>query len=269
MPFVYHFHENKVKFVERNSLSLDEETLKLPTGLYTTFKTLQNGTKAIGLSLHFSRLALREGEEHLLRGTLREVINENNRQGSEWKVRLYRQESQSLDWWIMLEEFHPVTIEARLNGVRVNLSQVDREKPTEKSTAFIRKSLAERAANQQSRVYESLIVANGLIREGFTSNFFYFRNGELGTAKQNILHGVTRATVLRLARELSIPVNYRALRVAELDSVSEAFICSSSRGIIPISELITDRFVQWGRGGITTALQDRYHAQESASSEPI
>jgi len=67
-----------------------------------------------------------------------------------------------------------------------------------------------------------------------TSNFFYTKDGKLGTARKNILLGVTRRTVLRVARRISLDILYRPLRREQIPTLSEAFITSSSRGIVPV-----------------------------------
>jgi len=160
MAFVYHFHKNTVKLVAQNDLGLDEVTLALPSGLYTTFRTLESGTRVIGLNAHFDRLSLRDDQRSILRNTLREVIRRTKGSSPEWKIRIYRDQIQEPDWWIMLEPFSPPTDQQRMFGVRVNVSTVRRDVPAIKSTSFIQKSLGERADNKQSGIYESLIVAN-------------------------------------------------------------------------------------------------------------
>lgn len=270
MSFVYKFDEKNIKLVEISADNLDALTLKLPIGLYTTFRTFGHGTKAIGLQSHFARLSLQHGEEKELRGAILKAIKAAGNGSEEWKIRVYREVDPISDPLIMVEPFTPIAAELRTNGVRVDLSEERREAPGKKTTSFIKKSMTKRARNLDSGIYESLITVNGCIREGFTSNFFYIMNSCLFTAKQNILKGVTRATILDLAHGLGIIVRFRALKLGELPLISEAFICSSSRGIIPIAELVTsDRTYQWGRGPMTTTLDNAYQDHESSLSEPI
>ena len=67
-----------------------------------------------------------------------------------------------------------------------------------------------------------------------TSNFFYIMNGKLGTARRNILLGVTRRIVLRVARGSGLDILYCPMKREKISALSEAFITSSSRGIVPV-----------------------------------
>lgn len=81
------------------------------------------------------------------------------------------------------------------------------------------------------------MVHRNRILEGLTSNFYSVRAGKLITARNGILLGVTRRTVLRVARLNGIGIEYRSLRVDELPLIDEAFITSSSRGVVPVVEI--------------------------------
>ena len=122
-------------------------------------------------------------------------------------------------------------------GVRVVLSQVERKMPRLKTTSFIGNSEAERKSILQSGIYEALMVRRGRILEGLTSNFYAVRGGTIITARDGILLGVTRRYVLRLARSNGIGIDYRPPLVEELASLDEAFITSSGRGVVPVTEI--------------------------------
>lgn len=101
-------------------------------------------------------------------------------------------------------------------------------------------------------IYEALLTKNGKIYEGMTSNFYAVlaRNeATLVTARTGVLLGVTRRVVLRLARGEGMQIVYRAPRLDE--DFAEAFITSSSRGIVPIVQ-VDGRAVGQGRVGAWT-----------------
>jgi branched-chain amino acid aminotransferase len=75
--------------------------------------------------------------------------------------------------------------------------------------------------------------------------------GVLYTAHRDILLGVTRRMVIRAARGRGVEVRYRPLRLDQLSRVEEAFITSSSRGVVPVVQ-IDDAKVGQGRVGETT-----------------
>jgi branched-subunit amino acid aminotransferase/4-amino-4-deoxychorismate lyase len=73
----------------------------------------------------------------------------------------------------------------------------------------------------------------------------------LYTAQRDILLGVTRTMVIRAARGRGVDVRYRPLKLDQLPAVKEAFITSSSRGIVPVIQIDGVK-VGRGRVGQTT-----------------
>ncbi len=72
------------------------------------------------------------------------------------------------------------------------------------------------------------------ILEGTTSNFFSFTKAGLHTADEdNVIFGITRAVVLRLANDL-FPVLHAPVFYQNISLIEEAFITSSSREILPV-----------------------------------
>jgi branched-subunit amino acid aminotransferase/4-amino-4-deoxychorismate lyase len=107
-----------------------------------------------------------------------------------------------------------------------------------------------------------------------TSNFFYIvgRDGippYLCTAQRDILPGVTRTMVIRAARGRGVEVRYRALRLDQLSAVKEAFITSSSRGIVPVIQ-IDEHVIGNGRvGEVTKMLMSAYEEYVIAHAENL
>ena len=91
----------------------------------------------------------------------------------------------------------------------------------------------------------------------------------LVTARTGILLGVTRRAVLRLAREQGMDIFYRAPHVASHENFAEAFLTSSSRGIVPIIS-IDGNGVGQGRPGVwTKCLINAYAAYVEERSERL
>lgn len=87
---------------------------------------------------------------------------------------------------------------------------------------------------------ETLLVRDGKISEGASSNVFAVINGTLVTPPKGpeLLPGITRDLVLELAEQQSdLPVEQRTLTEAELRSASEILITSSTRELYPVTEL--------------------------------
>ncbi len=84
--------------------------------------------------------------------------------------------------------------------------------------------------------YEPLLKnREGYLAEGLTSSFFFIRDNGLYTPslQMGILNGVTRRRVLEAARKLGIPTKEGKYYEEVLDDADAAFICSSTRGIVP------------------------------------
>jgi len=86
--------------------------------------------------------------------------------------------------------------------------------------------------------YDDAIVldAQGRVTEATVANIFIVRNGVLITpgVSTDLLEGITRASVITIARDAGIPVEERAIDRTELYIADEAFISGSSARITPI-----------------------------------
>ena len=107
-----------------------------------------------------------------------------------------------------------------------------------KSTSLLGNLLLRRRA-LESGAAEALLVRDGELTEGSSSNVFAVLDGALRTAPadRRILRGITRDVVLELAAGCGIPVVERALALGEVARAGEMFICSSTREIVPVTRL--------------------------------
>jgi D-alanine transaminase len=132
-----------------------------------------------------------------------------------------------------------------------------------KSVSLLGNVIAKQAANRANVREAWLLEADGTVNEGAVSNaFIVTKSGELVThhADKNILGGITREVLLKLARKAGISVAERAFNIVEAKSSAEAFITSTSANVLPVVK-IDDRLVGGGRvGAITKQLQELYSA---------
>ncbi|MBV9493072.1 MAG: aminotransferase class IV [Acidobacteria bacterium] len=137
-----------------------------------------------------------------------------------------------------------------------------------KSVNLLANAFAKKKA-QRAGVDEAILLNDGLVREGASSSFFAVRSGRIIThpLDENILPGVVRDRVIELAlREAKIRVDERPLREQELFDLDEAFITSTTQGVMPVTE-IDGRIIGNSRcGEITSALQRLFDADELASA---
>lgn len=78
-----------------------------------------------------------------------------------------------------------------------------------------------------------------VVTEGTSNNAYIVKGGTIVTRalSNDILHGITRAAVLRFAREAQMSVEERSFTVAEAKAADEAFITSASAFVMPVVEI--------------------------------
>jgi branched-chain amino acid aminotransferase len=102
-----------------------------------------------------------------------------------------------------------------------------------------------------------LLNAKGDVAEGSGANLFLVKNGTLITndLDASIVLGITRDSVLQIARDLGIPVVVRALTLADLQTADEVFFSGTAVEITPIRD-VDGHVVGDGKpGAITQRLQ--------------
>ena len=84
--------------------------------------------------------------------------------------------------------------------------------------------------------FSLLLDIDGNVSENKGANFFIYRDGCLRTpTTRNVLEGVSRATVLELAREEGIPAVEEDLQPYHVATAEEAFFCSTSYCMLPVT----------------------------------
>ncbi len=86
---------------------------------------------------------------------------------------------------------------------------------------------------------DAWLVEDGRVTEGTSNNAYIIKDGRIITRElsNDILHGITRASVLRLAREAQMQIEERSFTVAEAQAADEAFITSASAFVLPVIEI--------------------------------
>jgi len=102
--------------------------------------------------------------------------------------------------------------------------------------------------------------ANGFVSEGSGENLFVVRQGTLMTAPlgNSVLPGITRDSVLRIARELDIPVVEQMIPREFLYIADELFFCGTAAEITPIRSVDKISVNQGAAGPITQRLQKEF-----------
>jgi branched-chain amino acid aminotransferase len=146
-------------------------------------------------------------------------------------------------WYLLsVEPAVDLPDEVRTRGVLCRLQwNAARQDPEIKSTDWI---AARRTLPGGEEVYEHLLVdGKGAILEGATSNFYAVIDGVVRTAGAGVLRGIARKIVLSVVAGLpeAPRPELAAPTVVELTGgrVTEAFITSATRGVVPVRAIIT------------------------------
>jgi len=257
----YLAREGELRRINLIGSTLDAASLQLPEGVYTTLRTNLR-THIPGLSAHLQRLADSHaiaGKTGLLnlasiRAALRAVIERENLPAA--RLRITKPfEGDAL--YISVEPFESYPPECYARGVLCKTSRMTRDMPRAKLTSFIAPSRACKAQIDPS-VHEILLVdEDERILEGITSNFFAVLDDALRTAGEGVLQGVTRELVLAQTADV-IAVVYTPITRADLPRVAEAFITSSSRGVMPVKQIDEIAIGRGDPGRVTRQLMTRY-----------
>jgi branched-chain amino acid aminotransferase len=127
---------------------------------------------------------------------------------------------------------------------------------------YVNSVLAKREAIKAGYSEAILLDGNGLVAEASGENLFLVKRGKLKTPPLSsaILEGITRDTVITLAREMGLVVEEATFARDELYLADEVFFTGTAAELTPVRE-IDDRSIGGGEcGPLTRKLQDAYFA---------
>ncbi|WP_134680239.1 D-amino-acid transaminase [Paracoccus ravus] len=107
---------------------------------------------------------------------------------------------------------------------------------------------------------DAWLVEDGFVTEGTSNNTYIVKGGTIVTRQlsTDILHGITRAALLRFASEAQMKVEERPFTIEEAQEADEAFFTSASAFVLPVVE-IDGKPVAGGKPGpVTTRLREIY-----------
>ncbi|MCX2524471.1 D-amino-acid transaminase [Larsenimonas rhizosphaerae] len=133
-----------------------------------------------------------------------------------------------------------------------------------KTVQLLYPSMAKMAA-RAAGADDAWLVENGLVTEGSSSNaFIVTRDGRLVTRElsSDILHGITRAAVLRLARDVGLVIEERAFTPEEACMAQEAFMTSATSMVTAVVS-IDGQALGDGRPGAVAARLRTLYIEES------
>ncbi len=109
-------------------------------------------------------------------------------------------------------------------------------------------------------VDDAWMVEEGAVTEGTSNNAYIVKNNTIITRHlgNEILHGITRAAVLRFAKEAQMKVEERSFTIAEAQDADEAFITSASTFVMPVVEIDGTTIGAGTPGSVAARLREIY-----------
>ena len=128
-----------------------------------------------------------------------------------------------------------------------------------KTTQLLYPSMAKMMA-KKAQVDDAWFVEDGMVTEGTSNNAYIIKGNRIITRalSNDILHGITRAAVLRFAAEAQLEVEERPFTVAEAQAADEAFITSASAFVMPVVEVDGAAIGSGKPGPVVTRLREIY-----------
>jgi len=121
-------------------------------------------------------------------------------------------------------------------GVKVITVHSQRTLPEAKTLSYIPATIALKEAKRQNAIEALYMDTDSFVTEGTTSNLFAFINGELITADQKVLKGITRKVILSITDKL-FTIRFKTLHINELLKAEEVFITGTNKGIVRVVQI--------------------------------
>ncbi len=150
-------------------------------------------------------------------------------------------------------------------GIRAKVSSYTRHHPNVSMTKsktcgdYVNSILAKREVTRLGYDEAIMLDTSGMVSEASGENVFIVRDGALKTPPLgSVLEGITRDSVIRIARDKGIDVIEQPLTRDEMYGADEAFLTGTAAEVTPIRELDDRPIGDATRGPVTKAIQGAY-----------
>lgn len=161
--------------------------------------------------------------------------------------------------------------ETKMKGIRLDIADYRRPDPrTAPSTSkaaglYMICTISKHRAENKGYADALMLDWEDNVAECTGANVFFVADGVIHTPlADRFLNGITRQTVIELAKRRGIQVVERRILPAELEGFSECFITGSAAEVTPVSEIGPYRFVP---ASLTKTLMDDYTAEVQPKAE--
>jgi branched-chain amino acid aminotransferase len=150
----------------------------------------------------------------------------------------------------------------KLKGIRLDIADWKRPAPDTAPTQakaaglYMICTLSKHAAEAKGYAYAMMLDYRGYVAEATGANIFFVKDGSVHTPIADcFLNGITRQSVIAIAKAHQIPVIERHIMPDELSQFSECFITGSAAEVTPVSEIGPYKFKP---GKLTETLMNAY-----------
>jgi D-alanine transaminase len=150
----------------------------------------------------------------------------------------------------------------KLKGIKaITLPDIRWSRCDVKAITLLPNSLLKQQA-LEAGAQEALLIRDGFLTEGAASNAYVVIDGTIYTSPKDekVLPGITRDVVLKLAKENNLPLIEQAPSLEQLQSADEIWMSSSTKEVLPITELDGKAVGQGEPGAVWQQMDALYQA---------
>ncbi|MEO8667467.1 MAG: branched-chain amino acid aminotransferase [Bauldia sp.] len=226
-------------------------------------RRLHESARLLGFEIPYTVEAINHASEELLQrqGHLDAYVRPIAWRGSEM-MGVAAQETSinvAIATWEWPSYFHP---EEKLKGIRLDIARYKRPDPaTEPSKSkatglYMICTISKHEAEQKGYADALMLDWRGRVAEATGANVFFVKDGVLHTPTPDcFLDGITRRTVMDLARKRGHQIVERAIMPEEMTNFSECFLTGTAAEVTPVSEIGPYKFKP---GAICKTLMEDY-----------
>ncbi len=160
----------------------------------------------------------------------------------------------------------PIKIDREIynKGVSVLTLQTERILPEIKTLGLTAMILARRLLHSR-KAFETIFVnKDGFVKEGSITNVFIVKNNMLYTPKTNILKGITRYRIIKLAEKEGLKVIECDFKISELLKADDVFLTNTKFGLVPVISVNRRKISNGKVGKISKQIMEAFNEYADA-----
>lgn len=126
-----------------------------------------------------------------------------------------------------------------IDSIKVSLKDDFRWKKSNIKSTSLLANVMYKIQAQEEDFFEIILQDNGFITEGAVSNIFCVKKNEVKTPslENNILPGITRSIIIKILKELEIPISESKICIEDFMDSDEIWVTNTTKGVLPVSEI--------------------------------